>query len=70
MSITKPAYAGFDGAGRENRTLMRLPPQDFESCASTNSAIPAWDLSCTQCVRHSTSDLLTRQRLHAQEGLE
>jgi hypothetical protein len=34
--------AGFiDGAGRENRTLMTLRSQDFESCASTNSAIPA-----------------------------
>jgi hypothetical protein len=29
------------GAGRENRTLMVLPPRDFESRASTNSAIPA-----------------------------
>src|SRR5207244_4443617 len=30
-----------DGAGRGNRTLMELPPRDFESRASTNSAIPA-----------------------------
>jgi hypothetical protein len=29
------------GAGRENRTLMVLPPRDFESRASTSSAIPA-----------------------------
>jgi hypothetical protein len=29
------------GAGRENRTLMVSPPRDFESRASTNSAIPA-----------------------------
>ena len=34
----------FVGAGRENRTLMTLRSQDFESCASTSSAIPAkWD---------------------------
>src|SRR5438552_18312346 len=29
------------GAGRETRTLMVLPPADFESAASTGSAIPA-----------------------------
>src|SRR5437868_15253614 len=29
------------GAGRGNRTLMVSPPRDFESRASTNSAIPA-----------------------------
>ena len=29
------------GAGRGNRTPMVLPPRDFESRASTNSAIPA-----------------------------
>lgn len=28
-------------AGRESRTLMDLRPHDFESCASTGSAIPA-----------------------------
>src|SRR5262252_10568338 len=30
-----------DGAGRENRTLTVLLPRDFESRASTSSAIPA-----------------------------
>lgn len=30
------------GAGRENRTPMMLPSRDFESRASTNSAIPAY----------------------------
>ncbi len=30
-----------DGAGRENRTLTMLPLPDFESGASTSSAIPA-----------------------------
>jgi hypothetical protein len=29
------------GAGRGNRTPMKLPSLDFESSASTNSAIPA-----------------------------
>ena len=29
------------GAGRETRTLMVSPPADFESAASTDSAIPA-----------------------------
>jgi hypothetical protein len=29
------------GAGSENRTRTRLPPPDFESGASTSSAIPA-----------------------------
>jgi hypothetical protein len=29
------------GAGRETRTLMVSPPADFESAASTGSAIPA-----------------------------
>ena len=29
------------GAGKGNRTLMVSPPADFESAASTNSAIPA-----------------------------
>ena len=29
------------GAGRGNRTPMVSPPRDFESRASTNSAIPA-----------------------------
>ena len=29
------------GAGRGNRTPMVLPPRDFESRASTDSAIPA-----------------------------
>src|SRR5262249_56568024 len=29
------------GAGRGNRTHMVLPPADFESAASTSSAIPA-----------------------------
>ena len=32
---------GCCGAGRETRTLMVLPPADFESAASTGSAIPA-----------------------------
>ena len=30
-----------NGAGRETRTLMVSPPADFESAASTGSAIPA-----------------------------
>jgi hypothetical protein len=34
--------AYFIGAGRENRTLTLLPARDFESRASTNSAIPAY----------------------------
>ena len=29
------------GAGRGNRTPTVFPPADFESAASTNSAIPA-----------------------------
>ena len=29
------------GTGRGNRTPKALPPVDFESTASTNSAIPA-----------------------------
>ena len=29
------------GAGGGHRTLMMLPSQDFESCASANSATPA-----------------------------
>ena|GEM_PF-4607287 len=29
------------GAGRGNRTPMKSPSRDFESRASTNSAIPA-----------------------------
>ena len=29
------------GAGRGNRTPMRLPSADFESAASASSAIPA-----------------------------
>ena len=32
---------GLDGAGRGNRTLTMSPPPDFESGASTSSAIPA-----------------------------
>src|SRR5258708_16730150 len=32
------------GAGRGNRTLMVSPPRDFESRASTNSAIPALEM--------------------------
>src|SRR2546425_10260220 len=32
---------GLAGAGRGNRTLTLLPELDFESSASTNSAIPA-----------------------------
>src|SRR5438105_10077024 len=31
----------FTGAGRGTRTLTVLPPADFESAASTDSAIPA-----------------------------
>ena len=31
----------FNGAGRGNRTPTVFPPADFESAASTNSAIPA-----------------------------
>jgi hypothetical protein len=30
------------GAGGETRTLTGFTPPDFESGASTNSAIPAW----------------------------
>ena len=37
LSRTRPPAS----AERESRTPMRLPPQDFESCASTSSAISA-----------------------------
>src|SRR3989442_15552782 len=39
----KAAFSLFfsQGAGRETRTLMVSPPADFESAASTGSAIPA-----------------------------
>ena len=30
-----------NGAGGENRTRMELPPEDFESSASTNFTTPA-----------------------------
>src|SRR6266566_2419525 len=35
------------GAGRGNRTLTLLPELDFESSASTNSAIPAAGPACS-----------------------
>src|SRR3990172_8173673 len=38
------------GAGRGNRTPMVSPPRDFESRASTNSAIPA------ACPEHSARE--------------
>src|SRR5688500_15220253 len=42
-----------DGAGRENRTLMVLPPRDFESRASTNSAIPARGAELSRVAKQS-----------------
>src|SRR3989344_2479368 len=39
-------------AGRENRTLMTLRSMDFESIASTNSAIPA-----ISTVRHTIYEI-------------
>src|SRR5690606_23761479 len=35
------SHAHIDGAGRGTRTLTLLPAADFESAASTDSAIPA-----------------------------
>jgi hypothetical protein len=32
----------FFGAGGRNRTDMELPPEDFESSASTSFTTPAW----------------------------
>src|SRR5205085_2713811 len=40
--ILNPAKDVEFGAGRETRTLTVLPPADFESAASTDSAIPAF----------------------------
>src|SRR5688572_8246104 len=40
------------GAGRETRTLMALRPADFESAASTGSAIPA---ECSQSAENYNS---------------
>src|SRR5439155_11985911 len=47
------------GAGRETRTLMVLPPADFESAASTGSAIPAGmkaqNYNCRGCSSQSST---------------
>ncbi len=40
-TCVKPNVGGVVGAGRENRTLTLSPERDFESRASTSSAIPA-----------------------------
>ncbi len=37
-----------NGAGGRNRTDMELPPEDFESSASTSSTTPAWRGSYTK----------------------
>ena len=39
--IPRLTCIGKDGAGSESRTRMTLRPRDFESRASTDSAIPA-----------------------------
>jgi hypothetical protein len=36
-----------NGAGGRNRTDMELPPEDFESSASTSFTTPAWSESYT-----------------------
>ena len=39
--VTNFLFNFWNGAGKGTRTLTVLPPADFESAASTNSAIPA-----------------------------
>src|SRR5262252_656263 len=50
-----------DGAGRGNRTLTLSPELDFESSASTNSAIPAFECAGSakrqRCPREMESAL-------------
>jgi hypothetical protein len=51
----------FIGAGRGTRTPTLLPAADFESAASTDSAIPARD-SGRECIR------LQKARIIAESG--
>ena len=41
MNVIKAKLLKRGNAGGEGRTLMGLPPLDFESSASTNSTTPA-----------------------------
>src|SRR5690606_6298864 len=41
VEMIEPVHLGPDGAGSENRTRTLFPEPDFESGASTSSAIPA-----------------------------
>jgi hypothetical protein len=50
------------GAGRGNRTPMVSPPRDFESRASTNSAIPAMARIIREMSRHGNLDDISRLR--------
>src|SRR5689334_13362345 len=54
------------GAGSGNRTHMVSPPRDFESRASTNSAIPAWINDYSGSVRLSDFDYRLPPELIAQ----
>lgn len=47
-------FAALNYAEGGHRTLMMLPPQDFESCASANSATSAYIIS-PQCTAKSCS---------------
>ncbi len=47
-SLVHPLRVSFGGAGSENRTRTLLPEPDFESGASTSSAIPARSPSVAQ----------------------
>ena len=48
-------------AGRETRTLMRLPSRDFESRASANSAIPASEKSYSILLGCATDNTISHQ---------
>ena len=53
--VKAPQRSCFHGAGRETRTPTVLPPVDFESTASTDSAIPANGEYCNRKRRRLSS---------------
>jgi hypothetical protein len=51
----------FIGAGGRNRTVMELPPEDFESSASTSFTTPARDESYTNLLLLSSKNRLLKK---------
>jgi hypothetical protein len=65
---TAPAMSGA-GAGKGNRTLTVSPPADFESAASTSSAIPARGALSTKLSASSKETVSQRAAKFILRGL-